>query len=113
MALLRRSPGETPQILDQKRIPGQDENMACVMLPGAPAGELQDQDMIDNANAVHENHEKVNLKNIPPLQVDLRDDEEMLPAHNDHPQEQQNEPARQQVMSPREREGQLQANSAR
>ena len=69
--------------------------------------------MIVNANAVHENHEHVSLADLAPLQglIDLREDEEMLPAQHDHPQHQQNEPEQQQVMSRRKREGQLQANA--
>ena len=38
------------------------------MLPGVPARELQESNMIGNANAMHENHDQVDLDHLQPLQ---------------------------------------------
>ena len=54
--------------------------------------------MIGNANAMHENHEQVDLGQLRPLQglIDLREDEDILPVdEHDHPlnqQQQQQQP---------------------
>ena len=51
-----RPPGEIPQILDQNQFPGQGQDKAHAMSPGAPAREMQHHDMMNDAKAVHENH---------------------------------------------------------
>ena len=92
MAFLRRPPGEIPQLLDQQ-IPGQEKNTAHAMLPGVPARELQENNMIVNANAVHENHAQVDLQQSRPPQglIDIREDEDMIPVddYNHLPNQQQ------------------------
>ena len=95
MAFWGRPPGEIPQLLDQQ-VPGQDQNMARAMLPGVPAREFQGKNMGDNVNAVHENHEEINLDELQPSQgmLDGEDDNMMelenQPPPNQQPQKQQN-----------------------
>ena len=72
--------------------------------------------MIDNVDAVQENHEEVELDQLQPLQRMMDgQDEDMLQIDNQHPPNQQllNQQDRQQVMSLRERERQqrVQANA--
>ena len=69
MMLWGRPPGHIPQVLDQQT-PSHEQNQVPAMLPGAPARELHQDNMIDNVNAVQEDHdgEEVDLDRLPPLQ---------------------------------------------
>ena len=71
-----RHPGQIPQILYQNQIPGQGRD--DVLLPGAPARELQQNDMMNNANAVHKNNMQGGLAGLPRLQnmIKLDDDDQ-------------------------------------
>ena len=85
--------------------------MAHAMLPGVPARELQENNMIENVNALRENHEEVALDRLQSVQEMIdREDEDMGQLEYQHPpgQQPQNQQERQQVMSPRERERQQQ-----
>ena len=60
------------------------------MLPDVPARELQPNNMIENVNAVQENHEEVELDQLQPLQGMMDgEDEEMSQMDNQHSPDQQ------------------------
>ena len=85
MACWGRPPGEIPQILDQQ-IPGQGQNMAHAKLPSVPARDLQEDNMIENENAVHGDHEEVELDRLQPVQEMIdREDEDMGQLEYQHP----------------------------
>ena len=50
----------------------QEEQVARAMLPGVPARELQDEDVRNNADAVHENHERMGLTGLPRAHYKIR-----------------------------------------
>ena len=92
-----RPPGEVPPLLDQNHIPGQGPGVARAMLAGAPARELPENDMINNADGVRESHEQLGLAGLRPLQdmIDWDDDadqdENMIPLDQEqHHQASQN-----------------------
>ena len=89
MAFWGRPPGEVPQPLDQQ-IPGQDQNTAHAMLPGVPAREFQGNNMGNNVDAVHENHDELDLDELQPLQGMMDgEDENMMQLENQYPPNQQ------------------------
>ena len=84
-----RPPGEIQQNLGNQ-FPDQDQNLAPVMLPGAPAREIQPGNMIENVNAAQEIMMGVDLDQLQPLQNMMDgDDEDMLQLENQHQPNQQ------------------------
>ena len=85
-----RPPGDIPQVLDQQ-IPGQGQIQAPAMLPGVPARESHQENMIDSVNAVQEDRDEreVGLEQLQPLQdmMGENDDDMLGNQHllNQHP----------------------------
>ena len=79
-----RPPGDIPQALDQQ-FPVQEQNQALAMFPGVPAREFYQNNMIDNVNAVQEDHDRgeVDLEQLQPLQqmMDENDDDMLGNQH--------------------------------
>ena len=79
-----RPPGDISPNLEQQN-PDQDQNLAPAMLPGTPDREFQPNNMIENVNAVQENHEEVELDQLQPLKGMMDgEDEDMPQIDNQH-----------------------------
>ena len=103
-----KPPGKIPQILDQNQITCQGRGDGRAMLRGVPARELPENDMMNNANAVHENHEQLGLAGLRPLRefMNLDQSENMLHHDQQHDRLQDD---RRQIMNPRERHNEVNA----